>query len=174
MKLKPHPVFTKYLIGDDGSVWGNTGPNGYARFIPFKMKTRLAGQSGRQYLGTGLRLNGKTVNKYVHTLVLEAFIGPRPSKKHEGAHGDGNRLNNTLENLRWATKRQNISDKIKHGRSNAGEKNWRSKLKEKDVLDIRKRRKMGVYLKTLAAEYGIGLTYVCDVALGHTWKHLPV
>jgi hypothetical protein len=34
---------------------------------------------------------------------------------HQAAHGDGAGLNNRLANLRWATRRENEADKIKHG-----------------------------------------------------------
>ena len=51
---------------------------------------------------------------YIHSLVLEAFVGPRPPG-HQAAHNDGNRLNNAVWNLRWATRAENEADKAKHG-----------------------------------------------------------
>lgn len=51
---------------------------------------------------------------YVHTLVLEAFVGPRPDGM-EACHRDGNPLNNRASNLRWDTHRANVWDAIRHG-----------------------------------------------------------
>lgn len=50
----------------------------------------------------------------VHTLVLEAFVRPRP----EGAvacHNDGDPSNNRVENLRWDTYSENNHDLVRHG-----------------------------------------------------------
>ena len=48
--------------------------------------------------------------KRVHLLVLEAFIGPRPSGM-EGCHGDGDQENNYFGNLRWDTHLANMEDR---------------------------------------------------------------
>lgn len=50
----------------------------------------------------------------VHRLVLAAFVGPCPSGM-EGCHNDGNPLNNSVDNLRWDTHRNNEADKRRHG-----------------------------------------------------------
>lgn len=42
----------------------------------------------------------------VHTLVALAFIGPRPSPRHSVNHLNGNKADNRVENLEWATNRQ--------------------------------------------------------------------
>ena len=59
-------------------------------------------------------VNGRTVSRYVHHLVLEAFVGPRPEGT-EACHGDGNGTNNKLANLRWDTHAENIKDSVSHG-----------------------------------------------------------
>lgn len=58
--------------------------------------------------------NGVRTRRHVHTLVGEAFHGPRP----HGAvirHLDGNRTNNRADNLRWGTVQENMHDAIAHG-----------------------------------------------------------
>ena len=51
----------------------------------------------------------------VHKAVLETFVGPAPSRRHEAAHKDGRRLNNRLDNLEWKLKEHNEADKKLHG-----------------------------------------------------------
>lgn len=50
----------------------------------------------------------------VHTLVLEAFVGPPPAGT-ECRHLDGNPANNSIENLAWGTSSQNKWDRVRHG-----------------------------------------------------------
>jgi hypothetical protein len=51
----------------------------------------------------------------VHRLVLETFVGPCPDG-HEGCHRNGNRTENYLDNLYWATRARNCVDTRRHGR----------------------------------------------------------
>ena len=56
--------------------------------------------------------DGKRVWRPVHTLVLEAFVGPRPSPKHHGAHTpDNDRSRNSVDNLAWKLPSENEADK---------------------------------------------------------------
>ena len=51
---------------------------------------------------------------YVHTLVLEHFVCPRPEGM-EACHNDGNGMNNHIDNLRWDTHKNNMQDQLRHG-----------------------------------------------------------
>ncbi|WP_416372568.1 NUMOD4 motif-containing HNH endonuclease [Corynebacterium variabile] len=64
---------------------------------------------------------GRERTKTVHSLVLEAFIGPRPA----GAvtrHLNGVANDNRLENLTWGTQRENAFDTVKHGMNHMAER----------------------------------------------------
>lgn len=50
----------------------------------------------------------KCYKKYLHRILAEAFI-PNPEHKRTVNHKDGNKLNNNLSNLEWATHSENIS-----------------------------------------------------------------
>ena len=56
--------------------------------------------TGSQCLKVVLCVDGAREEEYVHTLVLEAFVGPRP-RNHNASHIDGNRFNLRLDNLKW-------------------------------------------------------------------------
>lgn len=71
------------------------------------------------YLRVRMVLNGVRQSRFVHKLVAEAFLPPRPSSKHEICHIDGNRLNNHASNLRWGTRKDNAADRKRHGREMA-------------------------------------------------------
>lgn len=51
----------------------------------------------------------------VHKAVLEAFVGPAPSRRHEAAHKNGCKTDNRLDNLEWKLKEDNEADKRRHG-----------------------------------------------------------
>lgn len=43
----------------------------------------------------------------IHRLVIEAFGEPQPSPVHQVDHIDGNKANNSIENLEWVTPAEN-------------------------------------------------------------------
>ena len=61
-----------------------------------------------------LYTQGKNKIRYVHSLVAESFIGPRPEGM-EVCHNDGDPTNNHLDNLRYGTSSGNELDKVRHG-----------------------------------------------------------
>lgn len=65
-------------------------------------------QAKTGYLCVDIHENGKATKHYMHRLLAEAFI-PHPDKKRTVNHIDGNKLNNALENLEWATDSENIA-----------------------------------------------------------------
>jgi HNH endonuclease/NUMOD4 motif len=61
-----------------------------------------------------LRIQVFKKDQYIHRLVLEEFVGPCPDGM-EACHNDGDRSNNTPDNLRWDTRLGNCQDIIAHG-----------------------------------------------------------
>jgi hypothetical protein len=51
---------------------------------------------------------------FVHALVLDAFVGPGPEGT-ECLHRDGVPANNTLSNLEWGSRSENVLDQVRHG-----------------------------------------------------------
>lgn len=67
------------------------------------------------YLTLKLKAEGRAQARRIHSLVLEAFVGPRPPGM-VACHIDGDHDNNTPSNLRWDTQAANIRDLIRHGK----------------------------------------------------------
>jgi hypothetical protein len=133
------------------------------------------------YPVVSLWLNGRRVLRSVHTLVCEAFHGPKPDPKHHAAHWDGDRQNARADNLRWASPRENEADKVRHGRTLIGRHHGPTKLSEDEVREIRRRwaalprSSGGERVKKgaagpLAEEFGICLPYLREVVRGGTWR----
>lgn len=75
----------------------------------------------RQWIGTGngysyvsLKQGGTKANWCVHRLVALAFLGPQPEGQ-EVCHGNGNRRDARLVNLRWDTHSANMFDRRRDG-----------------------------------------------------------
>ena len=99
------PGYPGYWAGTDGSIWSVRRKN----YLPKKRKpSRLPTGYLSLCLGNGWP------QRYVHHLVLEAFVGPRPEGT-ECCHGNGIRSDNRLCNLRWDTHKENYADAVRHG-----------------------------------------------------------
>lgn len=61
----------------------------------------------RDYMSVTLRRGKKSTTRKVHRLIAEAFIS-KPDGKTEVNHKDGNKLNNSINNLEWVTRQENI------------------------------------------------------------------
>lgn len=156
-------------------------PDKYGRHMGRILKPSL---NLKGYPFVSLCADGRTWSQTIHKLVCEAFHGPAPTPAHEVAHGDGSRTNNTPDNLRWATRKENFEDRDRHGRTARGdthfsrlhpelrprgEEHGNAKLTDAAVYEIRRNRQT---LKTLADRFGISTTTISDVRRGRTWRHL--
>lgn len=63
------------------------------------------------YKRVSLSKNGNSKHFYIHRLVAQTFI-PNPDAKPEIDHIDGCRINNTLQNLRWVTRLENLNNPV--------------------------------------------------------------
>lgn len=111
----------------------------------------------------------RTRTHQIHTLVLEAFIGPCPEGM-EACHEDGDRANAALTNLRWDTCKANHADKLRHGTAQRGERNPAARLTADAVREMRRARRDGATLSTLAKRFGVGTSAVWRACRGENWK----
>lgn len=90
-------IRTSYYITEDGKCYNNnTGKY-------------LKGQENQKngYFSYNLTMpDGSKKRCYAHRLVAVAFL-PNPLNKEQVNHKDGNKLNNNVDNLEWATQEEN-------------------------------------------------------------------
>ena len=133
---------------------------------PFVTKERIIGGRSRCAGYPIVHIGAKC--RYIHALVLEAFVGPRPSD-FEACHNNGDRTDNRAENLRWDTPSANQNDRAKHGTSNRGERCGTSILTSEQVIEIMRSSER---TSVLARLYGVAPQTISGIRCGHKWTHL--
>lgn len=154
--MKPIPGWPNHSASEDGRIFSRRG-----ELKPQRMRNG--------YSNVTLRDGGRVATPYVHALILETFIGPRPPG-YCCAHGDGTRTNNALSNLRWASPKENEADKITHGTKTFGERNGSSRLTVSDVAQIRNSLETKT-LSQIAAEFGVCRETVAKIRDQKTWRN---
>lgn len=122
------------------------------------------------YLSATLSFKNKPKTFYIHRLVALHFI-PNPLNKPDVNHKDYNRWNNVVENLEWATTKENVrySSEQKRMSGRVGEKAWNSIIKEKDILVIRSSKLTQL---ELSKEYGVSRECISAIKNKRTWSHI--
>lgn len=121
-----------------------------------------------------VKLTNKTDGKStkIHRILCEAFL-PNPENKPYINHKDGNKLNNSLENLEWCTPAENIQHAYDSGLMprKYGEENPVSKLSYKDIEQIRILRKTrGYTYKELGEMFGVSSSQIGKIVNKRSWK----
>lgn len=134
---------------------------------------KLKPQKMNGYLKIRIAVSGKYKNLSIHRLVLTTFGNTQPSDKHEVAHKDGNRFNNHINNLMWATRAENNDHKFLHGTVPLGSDHHNSKLKESEVIKIKERIASRESLKSIHLDYNnVGYSVIKQIKYGKIWKHI--
>ena len=173
--------FPGYRVGSDGTVWtclkrvGNVDGKCTVRATD---EWRLLkpgrsvehGDKLKEHLHVTLRKDSKTFSRQVHTLVLEAFVGPRPSGKVCRHFPDRDPRNNRVENLQWGTHKENRDDMVIHETLPKGERHGRAILTWDKVREIRARAAAGESGCGLAREFGVSQACAWKIISGKSWK----
>jgi len=93
--FKTIEIYDTYSVSNEGRVRNDTT----GKFLKGSVDTK-------GYLQVGLYKDCKRTLIHKHRLVAQAFI-PNPECKPCADHNDCNKLNNKVENLRWATFQEN-------------------------------------------------------------------
>lgn len=125
------------------------------------------GSYRRRVVSLGRAAQGK---KVAH-LICATFHGPRP-EGYETAHLNGDSLDNRANNLAWKTRTENELDKIEHGTSNRGVRQWQAKLTDDEVREIRKLAASGTPQAILARRFQVSQPTISEVANRKKWAWL--
>jgi hypothetical protein len=147
------------------------------RIITINEKILKPAHDGYGHTFVGLYKDG--VNKLikVHKLVALAFLPPCPGEygvlagQYVIDHINEIKDDNRAENLQWLLSTENTSkgNRIQKKSSLKGVRHGRSKLTEKQVLEIRKDTRT---LQVIGDEYGISIASVSRIRNNKLWKHL--
>ena len=108
---------------------------------------------------------------FIHRLIAEYFI---PNKHNYPCvnHIDGNKLNNSIENLEWCNHSKNNKHAYLLGlnKKRSGESHPRSKLSQDDVNNIRKiYSKGGTTYRKLAIMYNVTYAHIGAIVRMKIW-----
>lgn len=128
------------------------------------------------YLGykrVRLSKNSTTKTLTLHRLLAINFI-ENPYNKPNINHIDGNKANNNLNNLEWCTQKENVQHSYNLGLSKGikGEQNNKSKLKAKDIKEIRKLHKQKKTQTDIAKMFNVSIANISEIVNYKTWKEV--
>ena len=156
--------YPNYMISNLGNVWSIRRKK--------QLKPCVNSSNYKKYV-----LSGKNV--YAHRLVAEAFI-PNPNNLPEVNHKDGNKWNNYVENLEWATKSENALHAFENGlRTIDGYTRYKvaqsaHRFSAKDVEDIKALFENGYTKKEIAEKYSCSNSAIHNIINGNTYIQIDL
>ena len=165
--MKHHPVYNHLIIHEDGRIFSE------------KTNKFLKHHINKGYAVFSTRLNGrknKAIFLRVHRLVAETYIENTNNKPFVN-HIDGNKLNNSINNLEWVTSKENMIHASKNNLLTVmkGTDHSSSKLTEEDVMFIRKHykpRHKTYGARVLAEKYNVHHSTILDVYNNITYTNI--
>lgn len=159
-----------YKISNVGNVhsldrFGRNGKNSMMLYRGKPIKAR----KHNGYFIVDLHRDNKAKTHFIHRLVASAFI------KRGGIvnHKDGNKLNNTTENLEVGSHRDNMRHAFATGLiSHKGVKNSQSKLTPEDVRHIRKLHGDGQTIVNISKDYDVSSEAIRKVVRRLSWVEI--
>jgi len=165
--------FEGYFLDELGNIYSEIAQG--SRLDLGKLKKRgirklKCMKSKAGYLQINLRRRN---TKYLHELMLETFIGPRP-KGFYALHRDDNKTNNRIDNLYWGTPKENMADMTRNGKRNdcKGINKPACKLSERAVVEIYSTPKHPGYLVGLKKKFRVSFQTIYDIRNSVFWKHI--
>jgi DNA-binding XRE family transcriptional regulator len=114
--------------------------------------------------------NTKHTQKLVHRIVAETFIKTNDNKLQID-HINGVKTDNMVSNLEWVTPKENTLRSVTLGLKPRGEEHRNSKLKQKEIEQIREMYKSGKYSqRELGRLFGVAHCTIGQIVKNRTWK----
>lgn len=162
----------RYFVTKEGHVFSRLTNRGNVK-DKLRLKTSFKRKDGYRQIAFRC-LSGSDFLMYHHQ-VTWAYFKRKIGSNTEINHIDGDKDNNSIENLEEVTAKQNQAHATRLGlRANMpkGEAIRNSKLKSKDVFEIRKQLKSGLKQKEIARNFNVGQMTISRINTRKTWRHL--
>lgn len=162
MVLFEKTKYTKYYITEKGEFYSFCAYQRKGKME--KRKVSLNKKRGYVYARTN------SGNYQVHRLVASAFID-NPESKYTINHKNGIKTDNRVENLEWATMKENVEHSIKNGTTKQMRKNEGNiKYTNNQCKHVIKRVKSGMKYKEAGKIYNMPYSTVAHLARGSRRK----
>lgn len=169
--------YDNYKVSSDGEIKSVSGicfvQGNYHEYKRNRLQKPHENKFG--YLRVSLSINNSPKEFLIHRLVAGAFI-ENPLNKPCVNHKDGNKHNNSVNNLEWCTYSENTRHAISTGllrHAHGEQKPKSSKLKESQILEIYKLNRLGnLYHREIAEIFKVSRKCIGDILIGRNWKHL--
>lgn len=175
MKPKKTPGFENLYLDEDGQVYEKVQEN-------FK---KLVISSSSTYNRVSVLINGKKKRYHVHVLMAITFLGLDlslhgiNSNSLQVDHKDGNKRNNSLENLEVITKRENYNRALKAGcyskngyASKGKAKKSLRRFSKEDIAQIKKLKAEGLSYRKIAEQFACNHLAIYQIIKGNTYQDL--
>lgn len=156
-----------YAVDREGNVYSLS-----SRWPSYGVRKLNPCVSEKGYMKIGCGRAGQRRVYLVHRAVAIAFLGEQPSPRHQIRHLNGIKRDNRVSNLAWGTSKENAADKRLHGTLANGSRNGSAKLRESQVIEIRRLIGTGASQAEIARMYGVTEANISGIKLGKSWKHL--
>jgi hypothetical protein len=144
-----------YVIYSDGRIWSKYKKKFMSPFVT---------KRGYSYI----LLNGK--NRRLHRVIAECFID-NPENHPEVDHIDGNKQNNSVLNLRWVNREQNMDHAVESGFLVKGEDVHCSKLTKEDIIEIYTNPNK-LSARQLSKKFNVYSSTISQIQSDKGWKHV--
>lgn len=196
IEYKERPILSNYVVTTStykkSKEWKKLIVNGAKTRYYVNIKGEVKTESGfllqpailNGYLRYSLLVNGEQVSLSKHRLIASIFIPIPKILRNMGYlqeclevnHKDGNKTNNDISNLEWATPSENTLHAINTGLSNVslGENSHLATIDEATAIKICEMIEAGWSNKEIADKLRVSKDVVKHIRYGESWKQLSV
>lgn len=128
-----------------------------------RLKPQTRARSG--FLVVNLYAGGRSCVRNVHSIVAEAFLGPRLAG-FMVVHRDGDRRNNKPDNLEY----RHLRERIPRNPATRIADSHGLKLCRAEADEIRRRARLGASTVALAEEFGVSAPSIASIKHGRKWR----
>ncbi len=152
---------TGYFVDTEGNIYSKRD----------KGKILVLAETHKGYYRCGLSLPDGKRTISAHRMVAITFI-PNPDNLPEVNHIDGDKKNNSVQNLEWVTSKQNKRHAMEVLGSGFGETHSCATITTEDVHTICRMIEQGYRTVDIVKTTNIGIDKVRSIKKGGTWRHI--